>query len=101
MPSDPEPQYQLLQGCAGFSALLIALLAFGFDPVGRFCMFAGPGLVVATALRRGRFSFLFWRRDLIRSSHPGGFWSMVVVGTLCAGMGLWRFGESLVNHLPS
>lgn len=86
---------QLWLGLATLLALGLASVAFGFDHVGRFCLFATPALIVTNALRRGMLPFVFGRHELVRATDPRGFWIAVGLGVALAGAELWFFVDGL------
>ena len=76
-------------------ALLLATLTFGFELVGRFCVFAAPAWTLAQALKAGRFSFVFSKHDLRQSNNPLGFWLSAFICFSLASAGLWLFIRNL------
>ena len=75
---------QLWLGLATLIALVAASFAFGFLYVGHFCLFAVPVLIGLSALREGKFPFIFGKRQLSKSRDPRGYWIALVVCTLIA-----------------
>lgn len=95
MASAPASNRQLWQGLATLLALGIASLAFGFQHVGRFCVFATFVLVATNAMRKGMFPFVFGRYTLVRATDPRGFWTAIVLDMMLASAALWYFVKGL------
>lgn len=88
---------ELWTGLATLFALGLATLAFGFDNVGRFCLFAAVALPAANAMRKGRFHFVLGRYTLVRATDPRGFWTAIVLFTALASVMLWSFVDGLLR----
>ena len=95
MASSTARTSQVWLGFATVLALGAASFAFGFDHVGRFCLFATPTLIASRALRKGMFPFVFGRHALIRTTDPRGFWIAIGACVLIAVGELWFFLDGL------
>ena len=84
MVAPPFKAGQLWLGVATLIALVAASLAFGFHFVGRFCLFAIPVLIGFSALRGGKFPFIFGKHQLARSRDARGYCVAIVVCALIA-----------------
>jgi hypothetical protein len=86
---------QLWQGLATLFALGLASVAFGFNHVGRFCVFATFALAITNAMRKGMMPFVFGGHTLARATDPRGFWTSIILFVALASAALWYFIDGL------
>ena len=88
---------ELWNGLATLLALGLTSLAFGFDHVGRFCLFAVVAWPVINAMRTGTFPFFRGRYTLVRATNPRRFWTAIALYVALASAMLWFFVDGLLR----